>query len=190
MGEAGNNGASGIWNENKGLYKTSDGNVEIHKPEADDTYQEPNWANKCTNKYGSSISGKSSGLNFDVSNPADGASGKQPTYSGNIVRISNGSGTANPDTDTAHLEWQGSFTIVYYGGMTYWTLTNPVLDIKGWQGHYHGHGRIQGHHAYRRQRQNRGTRFRRHGLGFRPAARSWLVHPTPLRIGCLRHSGP
>lgn len=35
MGEAGNNGASGIWNENKGLYKTSDGNIEILKPEAD-----------------------------------------------------------------------------------------------------------------------------------------------------------
>jgi hypothetical protein len=35
VGEAGNNGASGIWNENKGLYKTSDGNIEILKPEAD-----------------------------------------------------------------------------------------------------------------------------------------------------------
>lgn len=35
MGEAGNNGASDIWNENKGLYKTSDGNIEILKPEAD-----------------------------------------------------------------------------------------------------------------------------------------------------------
>lgn len=93
MGEAGNNGASGIWNENKGLYKTSDGNIEILKPEADSD--------------GSTSTAASKGTMLIAGNSKTVALGP--------------------------------------GGMA---------------------------------------------LGSRPAARSWLVHPTPLRIGCLRHSGP
>ena len=139
-GVAGDNGASGVWQESKGFYTTKDGNVEILKPSADGTLTEPTWATKCTNQYGTNISGITAGMTFtpadnrkDPNAPAD-APAAQPTYSGNVVRISNGSGTVDPATDSAHIEWEGSFTIVYYGGMTYWSLSNPVLDVKNGKG--------------------------------------------------------
>ena len=139
-GVAGDNGGSGIWSESKGLYKTSDGNVEILKPTADGNWVTPTWKTKCTNEYGTNINGITAGLTFkptdsrkDPNAPAD-APAEQPTYSGNVVRIANGTGTVNPETDSAHIEWKGSFTVVYYGGMTYWSLTDPVLDVKDGKG--------------------------------------------------------
>lgn len=133
-GEAGDNGKAGIWANDNTFYSAKTGNVEILKPTADGTLVEPTWQTKCTNQYGTSINGKTAGMTFKVANAAEGTPAEQPTYSGNVVRISSGSGTVNPDTDSAHIEWKGSFTIVYYGGMTYWSITDPVLDIKDGKG--------------------------------------------------------
>ena len=139
-GEAGDNGAAGIWPNDNTFYSTKTGNVEILKPTADGTLAEPTWKTKCTNQYGTNINGITAGMTFtptdsrkDPNAPAD-APAEQPTYSGNVVRISNGTGTVNPTTDSAHIEWKGSFTIVYYGGMTYWSITDPVLDVKDGKG--------------------------------------------------------
>ena len=133
-GVAGDNGQSGVWLQDSGLYKTSDGNVEILKPAADGTLTAASWDAKCANQYGTNINGRTAGMTMDVAEPSAGAPAEQPTYSGNVVRIANGTGTVDPATDSAHLTWKGSFTIVYYGGMTYWSLTDPVLDITDGKG--------------------------------------------------------
>ncbi|KFI82408.1 fibronectin type III domain protein [Bifidobacterium psychraerophilum DSM 22366] len=125
-GAAGDAGASGLWTQASGLWSQSSGNVDVLKPDATGNLVPTTWANKCQNRYGTSVNSKTAGLNMTVTG-ADPET--QPTYSENVVRVSNGSGTVNPATGSAHIEWEGSFTIVYYGGMTYWTISNPVLDI-------------------------------------------------------------
>lgn len=129
-GEAGDAGGSGLWAEDAGLYATQDGNVTVLKPDADGDLVEPTWTTKCQNRYGTTINGKTAGLTITGS----GATAGQPTYSENVVRIAGGSGTLDPSTDSAHIEWDGSFTIVYYGGMTYWSISDPVLDVENGTG--------------------------------------------------------
>lgn len=47
----------------------------------------------------------------------------------NRVNFAAGTGTVNPATDTGTISWDGDFTIVFYGGLTYWTVSDPVLNV-------------------------------------------------------------
>ncbi|PJM73914.1 hypothetical protein CS006_01765 [Bifidobacterium primatium] len=134
-GTAGDAGGSGVWTANKTgtdgktLYRTVDesAHAEILKPNADDTMERVGgFAERCTNRNGASIAGKTGGMTMN---------GDEPTYSENIVRLTDGTGTVDTATNSAHIEWKGaSFTIVYYGGMTYWSIADPVLDISNGKG--------------------------------------------------------
>jgi hypothetical protein len=44
------------------------------------------------------------------------------------VVIDGGTGSVRADGGM-DLRWSGSFTVVFYGGMTYWSVTDPVLTI-------------------------------------------------------------
>lgn len=110
-GTAGNTGSSRPWTAADNFYKTSSGNVRIEKPGANGDVT-PIWATKCLDKDGKAVTASSA------------ASTTQ-----NRVRFSNGTGTYDPATGAGTISWTGSFTSAFYGGMTYWSATNPTLVV-------------------------------------------------------------
>ncbi|PWG60585.1 fibronectin type III domain-containing protein [Bifidobacterium catulorum] len=134
-GTAGDAGGSGVWTaaktgkDGKPLYRTVDesAHAEILKlDQQGDLKRVESFDARCTNRAGESIKGATGGMKTSSGNP---------TYSENVVRLSDGQGTIDAATSSAHIEWKGaSFTIVYYGGMTYWSIADPVLDITNGKG--------------------------------------------------------
>ncbi|MCT1874735.1 HtaA domain-containing protein, partial [Brevibacterium luteolum] len=118
-GESGDAGSSRVWKEEDGLLKAKEGNVTVLKPGADGKPEPITWENKCLTAKGEKV---------DV----------RGKVSDNYVQISGGTGTVDPVTDTGTISWKGSFTIVYYSGHTYWTISDPKLEVTN------GHGRITG----------------------------------------------
>ena len=112
-GVAGNTGSSRTWDES--LYKSSDGNVTIQKPDANGNWTEATWASKCLARDGSSVT---------MGKRADGRSINTESQ----VVLSNGTGTVKADGTTT-ITWKGSWTVAYYGGMTYWSVTDPTLTL-------------------------------------------------------------
>lgn len=112
-GKAGNSGKSRAWTEADGFYKQSEGNVAIVKDGPDGSTIDTSWANKCQTGAGGAVS--ASGID-KVSN--------------NKVVLSKGTGTVDTTAKTANIKWSGSFTSVFYSGLTYWSATDPVLTVK------------------------------------------------------------
>lgn len=112
-GTAGNTGSSRAWTEADGFYKSTDGNVSVLKNGPTSTPIAATWANKCQTGAGTPVS------------PSGTAA-----LSGNKVVFADGTGTVDPATGTATISWTGSFTSVFYGGLTYWSAANPVLTVK------------------------------------------------------------
>ncbi len=110
-GIAGDTGSSRLWTQADGFYKTSDGNVSILKDGPDDTQVTPVWATKCQTGAGTAVSAASTA-----------------SKTGNVVRIAEGVGTSAAD-GSFEIEWDGDFTIVFYGGLTYWSASDPVLTV-------------------------------------------------------------
>ena len=121
-GVAADNGGSSLWPndaERRGLFKAQDGNVKILRPTADGGTQPITWDNKCQTPEGERV------------NTYNGETAKR---SGNFVEISGGKGTIDPETKSGTIEWEGSFTVVYYSGFTYWSVSNPKLEVKNGKG--------------------------------------------------------
>lgn len=62
----------------------------------------------------------------------DGQSLGGPTvevFSGHQVVIGGGTGEVDPAGGTATIRWEGSFTVFYYSGMTFFSVTDPVLEV-------------------------------------------------------------
>ena len=115
-GVAGDTGSSRLWSQADGFYSAQEGNTTIVKPTADATgLQQPTWSTKCQTPSGATVNGKTT--NADTS------------YTQSRVQIANGSGTVDVAAGTADIEWDGSFSVVYYGGMTYWSATDPHLVV-------------------------------------------------------------
>lgn len=111
-GRAGDVGAGGIvWTAAHDLYRASDGAVRIEKPDAGGEFRPATWADRCLDASGA---------------PLTTASLTQT--SGNHVVIDGGTGTLSTD-GRLRITWKGSFTVVFYGGMTYWSVTDPVLAV-------------------------------------------------------------
>ncbi|MER8032310.1 HtaA domain-containing protein [Streptomyces bauhiniae] len=111
-GKAKDTGSSRLWTENDGFYSTSSGHVTVEKPDADEKYAPPTWATKCQDPNGKPVS-----------------PGSPTSLTRNRVVFSEGTGTADPETGTATVHWTGSVTSVFYGGLTYWSATDPVLEV-------------------------------------------------------------
>ncbi|PWD50293.1 hypothetical protein C8046_06065 [Serinibacter arcticus] len=110
-GLAGNTGSSRLWTEADGFYQATEGNVSIVKPTADGGTISPTWATKCQNAAGGTVS------------PAAGSS------TNNRVVITGGTGTVDLASGTATVAWDGDVTIVFYGGLTYWSISDPELTV-------------------------------------------------------------
>jgi putative cell wall-binding protein len=111
-GIAGNTGSSRVWTEADGFYDTEAGNVEIIKPTATgDGVTNPSWATKCKTPAGATV-------NISAT-----------SWSSTQVQISNGTGSVDPTTGEASIQWDGDFTVAYYGGLTYWSASDPLLTV-------------------------------------------------------------
>jgi len=109
-GTAGNAGSSRLWTEGDGFYAASAGQVSIEKPKAGGGWEAPTWATKCLK--------------------ADGTAVDTTGTTGNRVVLRGGSGSLDAAAGTATISWTGSFSVVFYGGMTYWSAANPVLTVR------------------------------------------------------------
>lgn len=56
------------------------------------------------------------------------------TFSNHSFVFGGGTGTVDLATGTAHLTWDGDVTVLYYSGMSFFYLSDPVLDIAGGKG--------------------------------------------------------
>ncbi|WP_133125349.1 hypothetical protein [Bifidobacterium parmae] len=112
-GVAANTGGSKTWDES--LYTANDGNVSIVKPDADGAWVEATWTSKCLTR---------DGANVTMGKRADGRSINTESQ----VVLSGGTGTVRADGATT-ISWKGSWTVAYYGGMTYWSVTDPTLTL-------------------------------------------------------------
>ena len=110
-GTAGDAGSSRLWTEADGFYAATSGQVKVEKPQTGGGWVAPTWATKCQGADGSPVTAA----------PA--------TTTGNRVVLSGGTGTMDQAAGTATISWTGSFSVVFYGGMTYWTAANPVLTV-------------------------------------------------------------
>lgn len=111
-GKAGNTGSSRLWTQADGFYKTVDGNVSVEKPNTSGVYSAPTWSTKCQDANGTPVS-----------------SGSVTSTTGNRIKLSAGTGTIDPSTGAGTISWTGSFTSAFYGGLTYWSATDPTLSI-------------------------------------------------------------
>ncbi|WHS27114.1 hypothetical protein [Auritidibacter ignavus] len=118
-GKAGNWGRSEVWSNDR-LFKVKEGNVRIEKRLGATQWTTPTWQNKCQDLTGSTP-------RTVLTNPAE--TGTQAE-----VVIDGGQGHYDATTGTLRIKWKGSFTVVFYGGMTYWWATDPVLELTNGKG--------------------------------------------------------
>ncbi|TNM55302.1 LPXTG cell wall anchor domain-containing protein [Brevibacterium sediminis] len=124
-GEAGDTGMARIWTAKDAgsIYsvddagKFTDGNTSIVKTNGELS----DFDGRCTDGEGNKVNGK---INAEAPN----------NHTGDHVEIKNGTGTVDPDNDNASIQWEGSWSFAYYGGMTYWTISDPKLEVKNGMG--------------------------------------------------------
>lgn len=110
-GRAGDAGSSRVWTEADGLYSATDGNVRIEKPTASGGWAVASFADKCLDAAGNVVTLSS----------LTSATGNQAVIDGGTGRLIEGGGL--------EISWKGSFTVVFYGGMTYWSVSDPQLAL-------------------------------------------------------------
>lgn len=113
-GKAGDAGGAKVWTQADGLYAASSGDVRIVKANANGGWSAATFADRCRDRHGDPVSVTSLTAHTESQVVIDG-------------------GVGEADDDGVEIRWTGSFTAVMYGGMTYWTATDPVLtlDAKG-----------------------------------------------------------
>ncbi|WP_051217973.1 hypothetical protein [Nocardioides insulae] len=105
----------GTWSNGKAAgWSASSGNVEIEKYlDATRTYAPATWAGLRTGPDGQSLPGAAAGV-----------------YSGHQVVLSGGTGALDTTTGDGRIAWEGSFTVVYYSGMSFFYVSDPVLNLE------------------------------------------------------------
>lgn len=112
-GVAGDSGGAAPWTEASGLYRATEGDVRIEKPDAHGTYRLASWDARCLDANGSPV------------RVADVES-----YTGSQVVVGGGVQRVDAATGRRVISWTGSFTLAFYGGMTYWSASDPVLTLE------------------------------------------------------------
>lgn len=91
-------------------WSAASGAVSVQKRDAAGAWQSATWT----------------GLGTDAHGTAIGITGP---FSGHRVLLSAGTGTLDPVADSASLSWAGTFSVVYYGGNSIFTVTDPSLEV-------------------------------------------------------------
>ncbi|NYE37380.1 hypothetical protein F4692_002513 [Nocardioides cavernae] len=93
-------------------WRASEGDVRIEKQQADGAYALATWDGLTTTPQGATITSPASGQ-----------------FSNHQVVLGAGSGTVDPATGFATIAWKGSFTVLFYSGMSFFTVTDPTLTV-------------------------------------------------------------
>ncbi|MFI8634166.1 hypothetical protein ACIGEP_16405 [Microbacterium sp. NPDC077663] len=109
-GQAGDTGGARVWTEADGFYRAESGSVRIEKPTGDGAWEAASWATKCLDPSGAPVTASSTS-----------------SATGNQVVMDAGVGTRSDSG--LEIRWSGSFSVVFYGGMTYWSVSDPVLTL-------------------------------------------------------------
>jgi hypothetical protein len=110
-GADGDAGSARVWSAADGLYRAVAGDVRVEKPGPDGAFAPATWANRCQDRDGRTVT-TGNGLSTETQ-----------------VVLEGGRGRVDPGTGTATIRWTGSFSVVMYGGMTYWWASDPVLTV-------------------------------------------------------------
>lgn len=126
-GEIGNPGAGGqtipacrtgetcagaTWSNGKpSRWAARSGEVRIEKRTSAGTYAAATFAGTATDANGTRLTTSSS------------------ASSGHQVVIDGGTGEIDPEQGTATVSWKGTFTVLYYSGMTFFMVTDPQLVV-------------------------------------------------------------
>ena len=92
------------------------GDVAIEKWDGDE-YKDATWAGLSTDAGGTRITSPGSGV-----------------YSNHQIVFGSGKGTAASDGSTAHIEWDGAVSVIFYSGYSFFYLSDPVLVVTGGKG--------------------------------------------------------
>ncbi|MDZ4232432.1 MAG: hypothetical protein U1C73_01415 [Dietzia sp.] len=90
-------------------WRGTEGSVVIEKCGEDDRASTATWESARRNRSGGPLgAGEHNGLE---------------------AVISGGTGVIDPETGDGEIRWDGTFTVVYYSGMTNFSVTDPVLEV-------------------------------------------------------------
>ncbi|RWZ64544.1 hypothetical protein ELQ92_07245 [Labedella populi] len=109
-GVAGDSGGARVWGADDGLYASRSGDVTIVKATSGGEWEEASFATKCLDAAGNTVTAASLTSSTD----------SQVVFSG---------GTGTIGDDRVDLRWTGAFTVAFYGGMTYWSASDPILTV-------------------------------------------------------------
>lgn len=114
--------AAGVANPGRGgvelpraRWKAVVGDVSIQKRTAAGAWRTATWAGLGTDPHGAPI-------------------GMSGPFSGHRVLLEGGAGTLDPGSEDATLAWEGTFSVVYYGGNSIFTVTDPRLEVSAGEG--------------------------------------------------------
>lgn len=93
-------------------WRASDGNVRVEKQQGDGSYALATWGGLSTTPQGATIPSPTSGQ-----------------FSNHQVVLDAGTGTVDPASGFATIAWKGSFTVLFYSGMSFFTVTDPTLTV-------------------------------------------------------------
>ena len=114
-GEVGDTGGSKVWTAQDGYFRTTAGAVTIEKPvttSSGTVYRPVKFADRCLDAGGKPVTTSSL------------------KGTGIQAVIDKGTGRVDPRSGDATISWEGSFTVAFYGGMTYWWVTDPELKVR------------------------------------------------------------
>lgn len=117
-GAAGDAGSARVWtaSDTEGpdaLFRTSHGDVRIEKPDGEGGWQRFDWDGRCQDANGRTVTTTGGDLGTGVTAVIEG-----------------GEGVVDLEASTVDIQWRGSVTVTFYGGLTYWWFTDPRLIVE------------------------------------------------------------
>jgi len=103
-------GSGAIVDESR--YSAQAGPVSIQKPNASGAYELASFATRCLDRGGSTVD-----------------SNVTTSFTDSQLVIVGGSGTVDPSTNSGTISWTGDFSVAFYGGLTFWYGSDPVLTV-------------------------------------------------------------
>ncbi|GAA4734981.1 hypothetical protein GCM10023350_18380 [Nocardioides endophyticus] len=105
-------GTGATWSNGRPAgWSAQSGKVRIEKRQPDGSYALATFAGTSTDVAGTRLTTSGS------------------TFSEHQIVIDGGTGTVDPAAGTATIQWSGTFTVLYYSGMTFFTVSDPQLQV-------------------------------------------------------------